>query len=63
MLLTLLLFSACSSKDEFYRGTYNWLQDENFCTNQKECDYKRLHAHEYNRDTKMSYEEYKKSVK
>ncbi len=61
---TILLFSACSSKDEFYKGTYNWLQDENFCTNQKECDYKRHHTHdEYTQDKKMSYEEYKKMLK
>ena len=59
---TLLLCSACSSKDEFYRGTYNWIQDDKFCTNQKECDYKRLHSHESNQDTKMSYDEYKNSI-
>ena len=57
---TILLFSACTSKDEFYRGTYNWLQDDKFCINQKECDYKRLHSHESYRDRKMSYDAYKK---
>ena len=60
---TLLLCSACSSKDEFYRGTYNWLQDEKFCINKKECDYKKLHALEYTQDKKMSYDEYKQSLK
>ena len=60
---TVLLFSACTSKDEFYRGTYNWLQDEKFCATKKECDYKRLHSQEYNRDKKMSYDEYRNSIK
>ena len=60
ILLTILFCSACSSKDEFYRGTYNWIQDDKFCTNQKECDYKRLHSHKYNRNKRMSYDEYKK---
>ena len=55
----ILLFSACSSKDEFYRWTYNWIQDDKFCTNKKECDYERLHPQEYNQDKKMSYDEYK----
>ena len=62
MLSTVLLCSACSSKDEFYRGTYNWIQDDKFCTSQKECDYKRLHTYQSNRDTEMSYDEYKKSI-
>ena len=29
---------------------YNWLQDEEFCANQKEYDYKSLHPHRYNRN-------------
>ena len=59
----MILCSACSSKDAFNKWGYNWLQDKKFCTNKKECDYKRLHAHEYTQQKKMSYDEYKKSVK
>ena len=60
---TVLLFSACSSKDEFYRGTYNWIHDDKFYTNKKAYAYKRLHAHEYTQQKKMSYDEYKESMK
>ena len=59
---TILLFSACTSKDEFYRGTYNWLQDDKFCINQKECDYKRVHSDYYIKRKKMSYKEYRNSL-
>ena len=60
---TVLLLSACTSKDEFYRGTYNWIQDDKFCINKKECDDKRLHSTEYTQQKKISYDEYKNSVK
>ena len=60
---TILLCSACSSKDAFYRGTYNWIQDDKFCTNQKECDNKRLYSKEYIPKNKINYDEYKKMIK
>jgi len=59
----MILCSGCSSKEAFNKWGYNWLQGDDFCTNKKECDYKRLHSHEYNQDKKMSYDAYKKSVK
>ena len=67
ILLTILLCSACSLKDGFYREAYNFIQNnsienKDFCRNETECAYKRLHAYEYNQDKKMSYDEYKKSI-
>lgn len=58
----MLLFSGCSSKDEVYRTTYNWLQDDKFCIHAKECEQKRLHPNEYKQKEKMSYDEYKKRL-
>jgi len=58
----MLLFSGCSSKDDVYRTTYNWLQDDKFCINAKECEHRRLHSNEYGQKEKMSYDEYKKRL-
>ncbi|HHD78656.1 MAG TPA: hypothetical protein ENK98_03325 [Epsilonproteobacteria bacterium] len=58
----MLLFSGCSSKDEVYRTTYNWLQDDKFCINARECEQKRLHQNGYKQTKTISYDEYKKSL-
>jgi len=60
IVILIILCSGCSSKNALNRWGYNWLQNDKFCTNIKEYDYKRLHSHEYNQDGKMSYDAYRK---
>jgi len=63
MMLTIgILCSACSSKDAFYRGMYNYTQDDKFCINSRECRHKRLHSNDYNKKKKITYDEYKKGI-
>ncbi len=57
-----VLFSACSSKDAFYRGMYNYTQDDKFCLHSRECKHKRLYTNDYEKRQKMTYEEYKKTI-
>jgi len=63
LITTVVLFSACSSKDKFYEGVYNYIHDDKFCANSQDCQNKRIHPNDYNQNEKMNYENYKSSVK
>lgn len=63
ILTIIVLYSGCSSKDEFYKGAYNFIQDDNFCATTQECENKRLHPNDYNKNEKMNYDNYKNSIK
>ena len=65
--ILVLLYSGCSSKDDFYRGAYNFIQDNSSCTNYpnyQECKRKKFEENRYSHyETKeQSYDEYKNSV-
>ena len=62
--ILVVLYSGCSSKEDFYRGAYNFVQDDSFCTNAQECRKKELQKNDYNyhQNTKKSYDEYKDTV-
>ena len=57
-----VLCSGCSSKDTFYRGMYNYVQDDKFCVSSRECIYKRFHQNDDNKNKKMNYDAYRKSI-
>jgi hypothetical protein len=58
----IVLNSACSSKDEFNRGMYNYIQNDTFCLDRKECEKKRLHKNHFIKKETIPYDEYKKSL-
>ena len=58
--ILLLLYSGCSSKEDFYRGAYNFIQDNSSCSNypnNQECQKKKLEENQ-----EQSYDEYKSRV-
>ncbi len=64
MIFTITVFySGCASKEEFYKGTYNFIQDNNFCSNSQGCKDKKLHSNNYNQNEEKSYDYYKDGTK
>jgi hypothetical protein len=59
----IILYSGCVSKDKFYEGWYNSIQNDNFCITSQECKNKRLHPNISNQNEKISYDDYKNSTK
>lgn len=57
MVVFIVCYSGCSIKDDFYRGMYEVLQNNNFCTNTQECQNKKL-----NLNSKISFDKYKQET-
>ena len=65
--ILLLLYSGCSSKEDFYRGAYNFIQDNTSCSNypnNQECKRKKFEENRYSpyENQEQSYDEYKSRV-
>lgn len=52
-----ILYSGCMSKDGFFRGWYNSIQNDNNCQTSQECNNKEIYPKQ-----KISYDEYKQQA-
>ena len=63
ILTIIVLYSGCVSKDKFYEGWYNSIQNDNFCEDSLECGNKGHHLNDYIQNKKINYDDYKNSIK